>query len=290
MEYTFDQLVEIIANEVKKHMEAQKPSSVREEPVSRKAAGSVPDQPVSIPIASQNEAGKTEEELEELKASTSARVGIGCAGPRMKTKEMLKFRADHAAARDAVQSGVDEAFLEKLGLFSVSSICKDNNEYLTRPDHGRILSEESRKLLKERCIQSPQIQIFAGGGLSSVAIQANLETILPILTESLSAKGYKVGTPFYAKYSRVGLEDDIAVTLDAEVICVLIGERPGLMTAESMSAYIAYRATPNMPESRRTVVSNIHKGGTAAAEAGAYVADIIEQIYNAKASGVELKR
>ena len=137
---------------------------------------------------------------------------------------------------------------------------------------------------------SPKVQIFAAGGLSSVATRANIETILPVLLDSLATKGIDTGTPFYVDNARVGVEDEIAVLLDAEVVCVLIGERPGLMTAESMSAYIAYRATPGMPESRRTVVSNIHKGGTPSAEAGAYVADIIEEILKAKVSGVELKR
>ena len=230
------------------------------------------------------------EELRELQEATSARVGIGRSGPRMKTSELLKFRADHAAARDAVQNEVSEELLSRMGLFTVTSLCKDENEYLTRPDHGRVLSEDSIRILKERCVHAPQIQIFAAGGLSSVAIEANIETILPILTDSLGSKGYRLGTPFYVRYGRVGIEDAVSAALDAEVVCVLIGERPGLMTAESMSAYIAYRATPNMPESRRTVVSNIHRGGTAAAEAGAYVADVIEQIYSAKASGVELKR
>ena len=235
-------------------------------------------------------AAEGSEELRELQEATSARVGIGRSGPRMKTSELLKFRADHAAARDAVQNEVSEDLLSRMGLFTVTSLCRDENEYLTRPDHGRVLSEDSIQILKERCIHAPQIQIFAAGGLSSVAIEANIETILPILTDSLGAKGYRLGTPFYVRYGRVGIEDAVSAVLDAEVVCVLIGERPGLMTAESMSAYIAYRATPNMPESRRTVVSNIHRGGTAAAEAGAYVADVIEQIYSAKASGVELKR
>ncbi len=230
------------------------------------------------------------EELRELQEATSARVGIGRSGPRMKTSELLKFRADHAAARDAVQNEVSEELLSRMGLFTVTSLCRDENEYLTRPDHGRVLSEDSIRILKERCVHAPQIQIFAAGGLSSVAIEANIETILPILTDSLGAKGYRLGTPFYVRYGRVGIEDAVSAALDAEGVCVRIGARPGLMTAESMSAYIAYRATPNMPESRRTVVSNIHRGGTAAAEAGAYVADVIEQIYSAKASGVELKR
>lgn len=230
------------------------------------------------------------EALEILKASTAARIGIGRSGPRLTTDEMLKFRADHAAARDSVQRNVDPAFIQRMGLPFVSTLCRDKNEYLTRPDLGRKLSDEAKAQIKAQCAMSPQVQIVAAGGLSSVAIQANLETILPVLTDGLAVKGIRAGTPFYVENARVGVEDEIAALLDAEVVCILIGERPGLMTAESMSAYIVYRGYPGMPESGRTVVSNIHKGGTAAAEAGAYIADLIEEILKAKTSGVDLKR
>ena len=88
----------------------------------------------------------------------------------------------------------------------------------------------------------------------------------------------------------MGSEEYIAEALGARVVCVLIGERPGLATAESMSAYIAYNAYPGMPESKRTVVSNIHRSGTAAVEAGAYIAEVIAAILERKASGVDLIR
>ena len=135
---------------------------------------------------------------------------------------------------------------------------------------------------------NPDVQIYAADGLSSTAIQVNLPKILPVLMDALKAKGLKVGTPFFLRFGRVGSQEHVAETLGAKVVCVLIGERPGLATAESMSAYIAYNAYVGMPESKRTVVSNIHKDGTAAVEAGAYVADVIEQILEQKASGVEL--
>ena len=135
---------------------------------------------------------------------------------------------------------------------------------------------------------NPDVQIYAADGLSSTAIQVNLPKILPVLIDSLKAKGLTVGTPFFLRFGRVGSQEHVAETLGAKVVCVLVGERPGLATAESMSAYIAYNAYVGMPESKRTVVSNIHKDGTAAVEAGAYVADVIEMILKQKASGVEL--
>ena len=223
-----------------------------------------------------------------MKKRTTARIGVGRAGPRLKTKTLLTLRADHAQARDAVFADVDPGVLETAGLFTVQSMCADKDTYVTRPDLGRRLSPEAETALKERCVQNPDVEIFAADGLSSTAVEANLNKILPVLTDSLQAMGVKVGTPFYLRFGRVGAEDRVAEVLGAKVVCVLIGERPGLATAESMSAYIAYNAYVGMPEAKRTVVSNIHQNGTAAVEAGAYVAEVIAKILEQKASGVDL--
>ena len=227
--------------------------------------------------------------LMRMKGKTPARIGVGRAGGRLKTKTMLTLRADHAAAKDAVFMDVDQAILDRLGLFTVQTMCTDKNQFLTRPDLGRKFSEEAIRELQSKCQKNVDVQIYASDGLSSTAIKANLENILPAIMDGLKAKGVSVGTPFYVKYGRVGAEDAISEALGCKVVCVLLGERPGLATAESMSAYIAYNATVGMPEARRTVVSNIHSGGIAAVEAGAYIADLIEKILKAKKSGVELQ-
>ena len=228
------------------------------------------------------------EALLRMKRRTTARIGVGKAGARLNTQTMLTLRADHAQARDAVFVDVDPKVVKDLGLFTVQTCCEDKNTYVTRPDLGRKLSEQAVQTLREKCVMNPDVQIYAADGLSSTAIQVNLPKILPVLMDSLEAKGLKVGTPFFLRFGRVGSQEHVAETLGAKVVCVLIGERPGLATAESMSAYIAYNAYVGMPESKRTVVSNIHKDGTAAVEAGAYVADVIEKILEQKASGVEL--
>lgn len=232
---------------------------------------------------------KNKEELLKYKRKTPARIGIGRAGTRYTTSTMLRFRADHASAQDAVFTDVSDEVLKENNLFSVQTKCNSKDEYITRPDLGRRLSEDAIKTLKERCKQNPIVQVYVSDGLSSTAVETNTKDILPALLNGLKSYGIDAGTPFFLKYGRVGASDDVAEVLGATVTCVLIGERPGLATAESMSAYITYKGYVGIPEAKRTVVSNIHSKGTPAIEAGAHIAHIIKKILDAKASGQDLK-
>ena len=225
----------------------------------------------------------------ELKRFAPCRLGIGKAGARYKTLPQLMFRAAHSAAQDAVFSDVDQEFVDNLGLFTVQSRCESKDEYLTRPDLGRRLSEEAVKTIKEKCEMNPQVEIFVSDGLSSAAVAANTEDVLSGALQGLKSNGVKVVIPFFLKYGRVGAMDEVSEILKADVTCVLIGERPGLITATSMSAYMAYKGTIGMPESRRTVISNIHSAGTIPAEAGAHLAEVIKIMLDKKISGTELK-
>ena len=229
------------------------------------------------------------EMMRQMKGKTPARIGIGKAGARLRTSTYLTLRADHAGARDSVFRDVDQKMLDEMGLLCIQSMCESRNEHLTRPDLGRKLSEETKELLRKNCRRSPQVQVYLSDGLSSQAIDANAQDILPALLDGLEGLGIVTGTPFFMRFGRVPTMDVVSETLDAEVTCVLIGERPGLATANSMSAYIAYRATVGMPESRRTVVSNIHSGGIPAVEAGAHIAGLIQTMLREKKSGVELQ-
>ena len=134
-------------------------------------------------------------------------------------------------------------------------------------------SAEGAAVVKEKCRKNPTVQIYVADGLSSASVAANIGDLLPALMQGLDSYRIDTGTPFFVKYGRVGVMDEISELVGATVTCTLIGERPGLITAESMSAYIAYKATVGMPEARRTVVSNIHQAGTIPAEAGAHIAD-----------------
>ena len=225
----------------------------------------------------------------KFKETTPARIGIWRAGPRYKTDTLLRFRADHAVARDAVFTDVSEEFIKEMDWFSVTTMCQDKDEYLTRPDLGRKFGRETADMIREKCAGKPQVQIYVSDGLSSTAVEVNAKDTLLAVMQGLKGYGVGVGTPFFVKYGRVGAMDAISELLDAEVTAVLIGERPGLATGESMSCYMAYKAKVGMLESNRTVISNIHKGGTPAAEAGAHIADIIKRMIEQKASGIELK-
>ncbi|WP_283704173.1 ethanolamine ammonia-lyase subunit EutC [Clostridium perfringens] len=225
----------------------------------------------------------------EMKAKTPARLGLGRAGARYKTITALRMRADHAAAQDSVFSDVSEEFIKKNNLIPVKTMCTDKDEYVTRPDLGRKFSPETIEVIKEKCDKNPKVQIMVGDGLSSAAIEANLEDILPSIEQGLKMYGLNLGPILFVKYCRVPAMDVVGEATGADVVCLLVGERPGLVTAESMSAYIAYKPKVGMPEAKRTVISNIHKGGTTAVEAGAHIAELIKTMLDKKASGIDLK-
>ena len=228
------------------------------------------------------------EKFRKMKARTPARLGSGKAGPRYKTLTMLRFRADHAAAQDAVFSQVSEDFAAKNGMAEVQTRCHDKDEYLTRPDYGRCFDEENQRKIRAAISGTPQVQIVVGDGLSSAAIEANAMDCLQALREGLKLKGIDPGTPIFVRYCRVGAGDAIGDVIGCELVCMLVGERPGLVTDKSMSAYITYQPRTGVSESARTVVSNIHAQGTPAVEAGAHIADLIDTILKRKVSGVGL--
>ena len=228
------------------------------------------------------------EKFRKMKEKTPARLGNGRAGPRYKTLTALRFRADHAAAQDAVFSQVPEDFASKNGMAEVQTRCKSKDEYLTRPDHGRCFDVENQQKIRAAISGTPRVQIVVGDGLSSAAITANAMDCLEAIREGLKLKGIDPGTPIFVRYCRVGAGDAIGDVTGCEVVCMLVGERPGLVTDKSMSAYITYQPRTGVSESARTVVSNIHAQGTPAVEAGAHIAGLIETILRKRVSGVGL--
>ena len=228
------------------------------------------------------------EEYKRLKNRTPARLGCGKAGARYKTLTMLRFRADHAAAQDAVFSQVPEDYAQKNGLIPLQTMCKSKDEYLTRPDKGRIFDEQMQSAIKAAIPTPPRVLIVVGDGLSAAAVQANAMDCMAAIRDGLKARGIDTGKALFVRYCRVGAGDAIGSVTGCELVCMLVGERPGLVTDKSMSAYITYKPHIGVLESSRTVVSNIHAQGTPAVEAGAHIADLINTILKKKVSGVGL--
>ena len=223
-----------------------------------------------------------------MKERTPARIGVGRAGARYRTETMLRFPAEHAAAQDAVFSDVPEEFIQQMGWQVYQTSCESREEFLTRPDKGRVFPAETLQKIKASIPAGTQVVLYVADGLSSSAVHANAADILPVIHDGLQAAGLRVSDPFFVRFGRVATEDQIGAASGADVVCVLLGERPGLVTAESMSAYIAYKPTVGMAESRRTVLADIHRGGTPAVEAGAHIVDLIQLIMEKKASGTDL--
>lgn len=232
----------------------------------------------------QNEAA-----FRDLKLKTPARLGVGRAGARYKTITMLRVRADHAAAQDSVFSHVSDEFVKQNNYVFTQTLCQDKDEYLTRPDHGRRFDEANQAIIKKTLGTNPKIALIVGDGLSSAAIEANAVDCAEAIRAGLKTYGLDAGPTLFVKYCRVGASDHIGDLTGCEVVCMLVGERPGLVTAESMSAYLTYKPHIGIPESKRTVISNIHKQGTTAVEAGAHIAELIKTMLDKKASGIDLK-
>ncbi len=228
--------------------------------------------------------------LHNLCATTSARIGVGRAGPRPRTRSLLLFQADHAVTQDAIYGEVRQAVLAEFGLFTVQTQVADRGEYLLRPDLGRKLSDTAKAIIAERCVRQPQVQIVVGDGLSAAAVNNNLPLIYPVLEHGLTTAGLSLGTPFFIQNARVGVINDVNDIIGADVVAILIGERPGLGIADALSVYMGWRPTAGKTDAERDVVCMITmNGGTNTLEGGAYVVEMIKKTLAHQASGVALK-
>jgi len=228
------------------------------------------------------------------RVGTSARLNIGRAGARYTTASMLKFRADHARAVDAVMTEVSAEWPRRNGLAEFHSEAITRDEYLHHPERGRRLRHDEigkLKALNRRSLKKdaskPSVLIFVGDGLSSAAVEANAGSLLRALTRALHDR-YRLLAPLFIRNARVRIEDHLGEILRPDVICMIVGERPGLATAESVSAYVIYRPRLSSLESDRTVVSNIHRGGIPIAEASKKIAALIDDAIRHRATGTRL--
>ncbi|HWZ45637.1 MAG TPA: ethanolamine ammonia-lyase subunit EutC [Candidatus Saccharimonadales bacterium] len=233
--------------------------------------------------------------VQRIRQRTPARVLVERAGAAYSTATQLGLRRDHAAARDAVRNELDmtrdlgEQLVAEWKLFEVSTLAQDKDDYLLRPDRGRRLDESARQLVEMRCAPGCDLQLVIGDGLSVTAVAAQAPQLLPMIAAQSLARGWKLGQPFVVRYCRVGVMNEIGELLAPGVVVLLIGERPGLATAESLSAYMAYRPRPGDTDADRNLISNIHVRGVPPPVAAARIVSLAAQMMERQISGVSLK-
>lgn len=229
--------------------------------------------------------------VRKIRARTPARLLAGRAGAAYRTTTQMELREAHAAARDAVRAELDlektfgAAFVERWQLFEVRTKASGKDEYLLRPDLGRHFDDAARAEIRKRCSRGSDLQIAIGDGLSVPAVEAQVPLLLPLLYEGAQARGWKVGRTFVIRHCRVGVLNDIGELLDPKVAVLLIGERPGLATAESLSAYMAYRPRAPHTDANRNLISNIHARGLSPQQAAVRILNFAAQMMRAQISG-----
>jgi len=160
---------------------------------------------------------------------------------------------------------------------------------MLRPDLGRVLSNASRAEIQQRCSRSPTLQIILGDGLSVSAVAAQVPALLPLLFEGATTRGWSLGQTFVVRHCRVGILNDIGELLEPDVAVLLIGERPGLATAESLSAYMAYRPNRSHTDADRNLISNIHARGVSCADAAVRILSLAATMMQSRISGFKLR-
>ncbi len=232
---------------------------------------------------------------DRVRAVTTARVLSGRVATSYRTASLLALRADHAAARDAVAAELDlsvpplDALAARYGIVEVASAAADAVQHLRRPDLGRRLSAAARQTLVERCPPGADLQVLIGDGLSASAVAAQVPGLLPLLLDGAAARGWSVGQVFAVRRCRVGVLNDVGELLGSAAVVLLVGERPGLGTADSLSAYLAWRPRPGHSDADRNLVAGIHARGLTHADAADRVLDLVAAMRAAGASGVALK-
>lgn len=233
--------------------------------------------------------------LAALRARTPARLVAGRAGEAYRTATQLELREDHAFAVDAVHSVLDLArdftppFVAAHLLFEVSTQARDKAEFLQRPQLGRLFGDVARSTIADRCPADIDLQIVIGDGLSSAAVVSQVPALLPLLLQGAGKRGWSLGRPFLVHNCRVGILNDVGALLRPRVVVLLIGERPGLVTAESLSAYMAYRPEPGHTDAQRNLISNIHARGVSPEQAVARILALADQMVAHSTSGVAIK-
>lgn len=230
-----------------------------------------------------------------LRSRTAARIGLGRAGISLPTHQVLALARAHASARDAVYATLDlQALLSelaalKLDALTVESEAVDRKRYLLRPDQGRRLSPGSRKLLECAAVQSCDLAIVIGDGLSASAVNAHAAPLVAALLPHLERLGLRLAPITIACGARVALGDEIAALLKARLVAVLIGERPGLSSPDSLGIYLTFDPRAGRSDAERNCISNVRADGLTPPDAAARLAWLVRQALSRGLTGVALK-
>jgi ethanolamine ammonia-lyase small subunit len=233
--------------------------------------------------------------IKKVRAQTPARLLAGRSGAAYRTNTQLELREAHSAARDAVRTELDlstdlgDNFAQRWNLFEICSRAASKDEYLLRPDLGRHLNDASRAELKRRCTAGHDLQIVIGDGLSVTAVATQVPRLLPFLCEGATTRGWSVGQIFVIRYCRVGILNELGELLSPKVAVLLIGERPGLATAESLSAYMAYQPKASDTDAHRNLISNIHARGVSTKQAAQRILNLAAAMMKTQTSGCQLR-
>lgn len=231
-----------------------------------------------------------------LRALTPARIALGRAGTSLPTAPHLRFQLDHARSRKAVHHGLDMAAqAEKLAatgleVLEVASAAESRAIYLQRPDLGRRLSDASRAKLAAREVgEGCDLAFVIGDGLSALAIEENAAGFLSVMLPLVTAAGWTLGPLVLAQQARVAIGDEIGAGLGARQVVVLIGERPGLSSPDSMGIYFTHAPRAGLTDEARNCISNVRRAGMSWAEASHKLWFLLSEARRRGLSGVALK-
>lgn len=237
----------------------------------------------------------TSDPWENLRQFTAARIALGRSGHSLPTNVLLEFQRDHAQARDAVYSELDVAKLtEELAgvgppILQVQSQVQNRQQYLQRPDWGRRLSVESRKQLENQTYPASDLCIVIADGLSATAVNQHAAPVVQRLIPALQEHNWSLAPLCLVTQGRVAIADEIGFLLHAQTVVILIGERPGLSSPDSMGAYLTFQPRPGLTDESRNCISNIRPAGLPYGQAAEKLLYLLTQIKARQLSGVNLK-
>lgn len=234
-----------------------------------------------------------------LAAATPARIALGRAGAGQTTAAVLAFSLAHALARDAVHTPLDGAALAerlaRLGLevLRVESAAPDRGAYLRRPDLGRRLSTGSRAMLTgaaaTRADAPPDLAFVVADGLSATAIEQNAAPFIDAFLPHAERAGWRLGPAVVATQARVALGDEVGEIFGARAVVLLVGERPGLSSPDSLGLYLTFAPRRGRTDADRNCISNVRPAGLSHAAAARKLAALVAGAFALGLSGVRLK-